>query len=112
MCLFSCRYLKNLLFCHGAEALRRNSFQIYQTIWKNVVFGTADFFFAFVSAWSAADLFNSWLKQLYNVLYTCLPVVLYAIFDRQLPMEVFLQTPVLYPAFASDHLGFRAQGLC
>ncbi|KAL8270199.1 hypothetical protein Esti_005874 [Eimeria stiedai] len=94
------KYLKNLLFCHGAEALRRNSFQIYQTIWKNVVFGMADFFFAFVSAWSASDLFNSWLKQLFNVLYTTLPVFLYAIFDRQLPMEVTLQTPVLYPAFA------------
>lgn len=100
--LFWCRYLKNLLFCHGAEALRRNSFQIYQTIWKNVVFGLADFFYAFVSAWSAADLFNSWLKQLFNVLYTTLPVVLYSIFDRQLPMEVTLQTPVLYPAFASE----------
>lgn len=96
------RFLKNLLFCHGSEALRRNSFQIYQTIWKNVVFGLADFFFAFVSTWSAADLFNSWLKQLFNVLYTTLPVVLYSIFDRQLPLEVTLQTPVLYPAFSSE----------
>ncbi|OEH77156.1 putative P-type ATPase [Cyclospora cayetanensis] len=95
------KYLKNLLFCHGAEALRRNSFQIYQTIWKNVVFGVADFFYAFVSAWSASDIFNSWLKQLFNVLYTTLPVVLYSIFDRQLPMEVTLQTPVLYPAYAT-----------
>lgn len=68
-----------------------------------MVFGLADFFYAFVSAWSAADLFNSWLKQLFNVLYTTLPVVLYSIFDRQLPMEVTLQTPVLYPAFASKH---------
>lgn len=89
------------MFCHGREALRRNAFQMYQTIFKNVVFGLADFFFAFLSVFAATDLFNPWLKQLYNVLYTCIPVVLFTVFDRQLPYDVLFQTPVLYPAFSS-----------
>ncbi|PHJ22230.1 phospholipid-translocating p-type flippase subfamily protein, partial [Cystoisospora suis] len=94
------KFVRNLMFCHGREALRRNAFQMYQTIFKNVVFGLADFFFAFLSVFAATDLFNPWLKQLYNVLYTCIPVVLFTVFDRQLPYDVLFQTPVLYPAFS------------
>ncbi|CBZ55853.1 putative P-type ATPase [Neospora caninum Liverpool] len=94
------KFVRNLMFCHGREALRRNAFQMYQTIFKNVVFGLADLFFAFVSVFAASDMFNPWLKQLYNVLYTCIPVMLFTVFDRQLPYDVLLQTPVLYPAFS------------
>ncbi|PFH38354.1 phospholipid-translocating P-type ATPase, flippase subfamily protein [Besnoitia besnoiti] len=94
------KFVRNLMFCHGREALRRNAFQMYQTIFKNVIFGLADLFFAFLSIFSASDLFNPWLKQLYNVLYTCIPVILFTIFDRQLPYDILLHTPVLYPAFS------------
>nr|CEL78271.1 TPA: P-type ATPase, putative [Toxoplasma gondii VEG] len=94
------KFVRNLMFYHGREALRRNAFQMYQTIFKNVVFGLADLFFAFVSVFAASDIFNPWLKQLYNVLYTCIPVMLFTVFDRQLPYDVLLQTPVLYPAFS------------
>ena len=46
------RYLQRLLFKHGREAYRRNSFLILYSFFKNTVYVTALYYFGFYSAFS------------------------------------------------------------
>jgi len=75
-------FLKKLLFVHGREAYRRNSILVCYNFYKNVVFVIPHLWFAFVSMFSGQPLYDPWIYQLYNVFFTSLPIVLYAIFDR------------------------------
>ena len=88
--------LKNLLFCHGREAYRRNSYMISFTFYKNVLYVIPIFTFGIVSNFSATDLYNLWLYQLYNVSFTFLPITWFAIFDWEHDKQVFLNKPSLY----------------
>eukprot|EP00918_Siedleckia_nematoides_P042268 GHVU01092147.1.p1 GENE.GHVU01092147.1~~GHVU01092147.1.p1 ORF type:complete len:1101 (+),score=188.46 GHVU01092147.1:2234-5536(+) len=101
------RHLNNLLFVHGRENLRRNSLQVYHTIFKNCMFGASDFIFGLFSLMSATDLYNSWLKQLFNVLYCAFGILLYGMFDNALPYEVLMSSPFAYPAKTRDGSSIR-----
>lgn len=46
------QHLKNLLFCHGREAYRRNSFLVLYMFYKNVMLVLPIFFFGMFSAFS------------------------------------------------------------
>jgi phospholipid-transporting ATPase len=46
------RFLKNLMFVHGREAYRRNSFLIGYMFYKNVLFVMPLFYFGFPSLFS------------------------------------------------------------
>lgn len=135
------RFLRNLLFLHGHENLRRNAVHVYHTVYKNVMFGVADWFFGFFSVrlgresdfldiecffslcliacfynycpilhrpicqgFSAIDLYNTWLKQIYNLAFTPFPPVLFSVFDRMLPADIFLTCPWLYPIALSTRM--------
>lgn len=91
------RVLRHILFHHGHENLRRNSFQVYHTMYKNVLFGLADWTFGFFSMFTATDLYSIWLKQILNLLFTPFPSLILSIFDRRLPADIYLSCPWLYP---------------
>ncbi|CEM07868.1 unnamed protein product [Vitrella brassicaformis CCMP3155] len=90
------KFLRKLLFVHGKEAMRKNSLLTYYTIFKNVSFCMTSFFYGFFAGFSGTDFYNSWLKQVYNLLYTSVPIVVHAVFDRQLPHNLLRQCPALY----------------
>ena len=46
------KYLKNLLFYHGREAYRRNSYLVNYTFYKNILFVFPLFMYGFYSAFS------------------------------------------------------------
>ena len=46
------KFLKTLLFIHGREAYRKNSFLILYNFLKNTIYVTAMYFFGFWSAFS------------------------------------------------------------
>jgi len=46
------KFLKTLLFVHGREAYRRNSFLMLYTFYKNFLYVTTQFFFGFNSAFT------------------------------------------------------------
>ncbi|KAF4690817.1 hypothetical protein FOZ60_016790 [Perkinsus olseni] len=50
----------------------------------------------FVSQFSGTSLYDPILKQGYNVIFTLLPILLYGIFDRQLPTNITSSCPYLY----------------
>ena len=55
------RFLRTLLFAHGREAYRRNSFLVVYMFYKNMLFVFPQFWYGFVSAFSGQTLYESWL---------------------------------------------------
>jgi hypothetical protein len=54
------------------------------------------FLFGFFSAMSGQQFFNDAPYQLYSVVYTALPIMVVAIFDKMLPAEFLQDNPTLY----------------
>jgi phospholipid-transporting ATPase len=50
--------LKNLLFCHGREAYRRNAYLISYMFYKNVLYVIPIWIFGFYSSFSATAIYN------------------------------------------------------
>lgn len=90
------RFLKNLLFTHGREAYRRNSYLILYMFYKNVLYVLPIFYFGVESQFSGTGFYDSYLYQLYNVVFTGLPVCWFCTFDWQFTKEMLLANPALY----------------
>lgn len=52
------KFLKPLLFFHGREAYRRNSYMVLYTFYKNFLYVTTQFYFGFFSAFSGQPLYE------------------------------------------------------
>lgn len=90
------RFLKNLLFCHGREAYRRNSYLISYMFYKNVLYVIPIFMYGWISFFSGEVIYNNILYQGYNVMFTALPICWYAVFDWEHSKEEFLENPKYY----------------
>lgn len=55
------RFLKNLMFVHGREAYRRNSYLIAYMFYKNVLFVFPVFWFGFFSIFSGTSIYENLL---------------------------------------------------
>ena len=87
------KFLKNLLFVHGREAYRRNSFAVVYIFYKNIL-GTAPiFFFGVVSLFSGSLPYHLTLYNNFNPFYTSLPIIWLSTMDHEHPKEKLLSTP-------------------
>lgn len=75
------KYLKNLLFVHGRESYRKNSYLVAYTFYKNVLFVMPQFWFGFFSAFSGQVFYEKWIFQIYNIVFTAFPIMMFALFD-------------------------------
>lgn len=74
--------LQKLLLNHGREFYRKNSNLVLFNFWKNVVLVLPQFFYALTyTNFSGVTLYEPYMYQLVNVVYTSLPIMIYAIFD-------------------------------
>lgn len=55
------RFLKPLMFIHGREAYRRNSFLVLYTFYKNMLYILTQYFFGFASGFSAQVLYEPFI---------------------------------------------------
>ena len=90
------RFLKPLLFVHGREAYRRNSYLIGYMFYKNVLFVVVPFWFGIVSMFSGQSVYEQWIYQLYNIVFTAIPIMWYALFDYEFTKEEFKSEPGHY----------------
>ena len=74
--------LWRLLFVHGRWCYIRIAEMVLYFFYKNMVFTLPLFYFAFISAFSSQNLYDSWYISLYNTIFTLLPVVVRACFDQ------------------------------
>jgi phospholipid-transporting ATPase len=58
--------------------------------YKNVIYVIPILAFGFVSKFSATAIYNLWLYQLYNISFTSLPIIWFAVFDWEHDKETLL----------------------
>lgn len=75
------RFLKNLMFTHGREAYRRNSYLILYMFYKNVLYVLPIFYYGFLSQFSGTAFYNNTMYQCYNIFFTGMPVCWFCTFD-------------------------------
>ena len=57
--------------------------------YKNVLFVLVPFWFGIVSAFSGQSIYEQWIYQLYNIVFTAIPIMWYALFDFEFTKEEF-----------------------
>ncbi|CDW88026.1 phospholipid-translocating p-type flippase family [Stylonychia lemnae] len=90
------QYLKNLLFVHGRESYRRDSYCVCYFYYKNILFVSPQFWFGIVNEFSGQNIYEIWIQQFYNIIFTSLPIIWYCIYDQQHDKEYLLNTPKAY----------------
>ncbi|CDW74651.1 p-type atpase [Stylonychia lemnae] len=90
------KFLKNLLFVHGRESYRRNSYLSFYMYYKNIIYISSQLWFAFLNQFSAQTIFELWIQQVYNIIFTSLPVIWFAVFDQQHSRKYLLSKPSTY----------------
>lgn len=75
-------YLKRLMFLHGHESYRKNANLICYNFYKNLLVTFPLFFYGIFSAFSGQIMYNMWTYQFFNVSFASMPIMIYAIFDK------------------------------
>ena len=81
---------------HGRESYRKNSQLILVNFYKNLLAVLPLFWYGLISDFSATNIYDPWIYQLFNVTYTSLPIVAFAIFDEQYSVTYSLKNPKEY----------------
>ena len=90
------KYLKDLLFVHGRESYRRNSFAVVYIFYKNIIGASPIFFFGAVSLFSGSLPYHLTLYNNFNPFFTSLPIIWLSTMDFEHPKEKLLNEPKLY----------------
>ena len=90
------KLLRRLLFFHGRESYRKNSTLILYNFFKNVLLCMPQFWYGFQNWWSGQTLYEKVNYQLFNIVFASLPIVFYALFDKQTSDLVLLTASRYY----------------
>ena len=102
------KFLKNLLFVHGRESYRRNSFATLFIFYKNILETAPIFYFGIWSIFSGTMIYHLILYNMFNPLFTSIPIVWFSTMDFEHPKEKLLNTPALYK-YGIRNLHFNAK---
>ena len=64
--------------------------------YKNVMYVWPIWFFGLFGLFSGQPIYDVMLYNLYNIVFTGLPIIWYAVFDWEQSKETFLNKPTLY----------------
>lgn len=93
------KHLKRLLVVYGREAYRRNSILVLYTFWKNMLVVFPQFWYALMFYnFSGMTLYDKYLYQMVNILYTSLPIIIYAVFDMEIEYSHLETNPRYFKA--------------
>mmetsp|Transcript_26348 Transcript_26348/g.18691 ORF Transcript_26348/g.18691 Transcript_26348/m.18691 type:complete len:110 (+) Transcript_26348:322-651(+) len=79
------------MFTHGRESYRRNTFLICYMFYKNWLYVLPIWMYGFISKFSGTVFYDNYLYQCYNVVFTSLPIILFAVLDWEHDKKFFLQ---------------------
>ena len=77
-----CRFLTRLLLVHGSLSAYRLSRLIKYSFYKNIAFGFLLFFYQFYCGFSGQSMVDDISAAAFNVVFTSLPILLFAVLDR------------------------------
>ncbi|CAI5724951.1 unnamed protein product [Peronospora destructor] len=93
------RFLRNLILVHGRWNYNRISALVVYTFYKNIAYNMSMFWYAlWPTEFSGTMLYSAFIQQGYNLLFTALPIVVFSVYDRDLPKKTVLEFPTLYHA--------------
>jgi len=81
---------------HGQWSYRRTSLLILYSFYKNVAIALTQIWFAIYSGWSAQMFYDPYAGSCYNMIFTAFPIMLAAIFNKEVSKERSLLYPELY----------------
>ncbi|CAI5704661.1 unnamed protein product [Peronospora farinosa] len=90
------RFLQRLLFVHGRWAYRRVAKLMSYMLYKNVTYVLTTFWFGCFCGFSGQPLILDVAAQSFNVLYTSVPLILFAVFDQDVSSSSASKFPYLY----------------
>ncbi|XP_071540026.1 phospholipid-transporting ATPase IF-like [Panulirus ornatus] len=96
------KFLKKVLLVHGHWYYVRVSTLVQYFFYKNAAFITPQIFFAVWNAFSTQSVYDSLSLTLYNITFTSLPVLVYGLFEQNLPPAVLMDRPQLYRSNANN----------
>ena len=73
--------LWRLIFIHGRSRYESISSFILYFFYKNVALTLPHYYYAYFCGFSAMTVFDEWYIQLYNIIFTSLPVILLGVLD-------------------------------
>jgi len=77
------KFLKTLLFVHGRESYRKNAYLVCYNFYKNALYVLPQYWFGFYSTFSGQTLYEPLIYQMYNIMFTSVPIVWFAVMDTQ-----------------------------
>ena len=102
----SFRMLHTLLFVHGYWSFQRQTKLVNFIFYKASLVALAMYIFGFFSAFSGQQFIDDPIYELYNVIYTALPILALSTLDQPLPADTLQNNPLIYKL--SKQNGFRA----
>ena len=89
-------FLLRLLFIHGRESYRKNSFAVIYMLWKNFLYILPNVIFGFSTQFSAVNLYDPYIDILYNLLFTQFAIGWYSVADKEFQYKFLQKSPYLY----------------
>ena len=90
------RLLRRLLFYHGRECYRRNSYLVLFNFFKNICLVLPQFWYGCTNNFSGQTLYDSYIYQMFNLFYSSMPIIIYAIFDKELHATTLVDNKINY----------------
>lgn len=97
-------YLRDLIIVHGHWSYYRLSNFIFYFLYKNALFVMILFWFQVYDVFSNQTPIGDIDLILYGVFYTNLPIIVFAIFDQDIPRRILVGNPWLHKIGMSDSL--------
>jgi magnesium-transporting ATPase (P-type) len=102
------RFLRKLLLVHGRYNYRRIGKLICYSFYKNLTLQLCQLWYAWFNAVTGATIYDSLLLIMFNLIFSALPILAFAIFDRDVSVEASMAVPQLYIlGQRSNHLNMR-----
>ncbi|KAK9838944.1 hypothetical protein WJX74_006434 [Apatococcus lobatus] len=95
------RFLPRLLLIHGRWAMKRNLEVVMYMFYKNLAYNLPNFLFAIISGCSSLPFYSTILIASYNVMWSSMPIIGFAVFEQDLRPISVEQNPQLYGETAS-----------
>lgn len=90
------RFLKRLLLVHGRWNNMRNCILCHYTLYKNCIYVMPFVYYAFVSGFSGTVQFQQIFISTYNAVWTCVPIMVFAILEQDVSAATALNYPEIY----------------
>ena len=88
--------LIRLMYYFGRESYRKNANLVLYNFYKSILITFPQFWFGFFNYFAGQTLYHPYLYQLYNIVFTFIPIILFGVHDKMYPKKKFLFSNLLY----------------